>query len=81
MCQSAVFKANQCKKRNPVHQRFDVRNWDVAVDTSLYLCLPVVSVVCSTWSHQMSLIAMICTGKSLDFTAIAYQLIEFKLKF
>ena len=34
MCQSAVFKSNQCEKRNPVHQRFDVRNWDGAVDTS-----------------------------------------------
>ena len=34
MCQSAVFKSNQCEKHNPVHQRFDVRNRDGAVDTS-----------------------------------------------
>ena len=33
-CQSAVFKSNQCEKRNPVQQRFDVRNRDGAVDTS-----------------------------------------------
>ena len=37
MCQSAVFKSNQCEKRNPVHQRFDVRNRDGAVDTTLAL--------------------------------------------
>ena len=36
MCLSAVFKSNQCEKRNPVHQRFDVRNRDGAVDTSLF---------------------------------------------
>ena len=35
--QSAVFILNQCEKRNPVHQRFDVRNWDGAVDTTLLL--------------------------------------------
>ena len=34
MCQSAVFKSNQCKKRNPVQLRFDVRNRDGAVDTT-----------------------------------------------
>ena len=33
-CQSAVFKLNQCEKRNPVQQRFDVRNQDSAVDTT-----------------------------------------------
>ena len=32
--ESAVFKSNQCEKRNPVQQRFDVRNWDGAVDTT-----------------------------------------------
>ena len=36
MCQSAVFKSNQCEKRNPVQQRFDVRNRDDAVDTTFF---------------------------------------------
>ena len=35
-CQIAVFKSNQREKRNQVHQRFDVRNWDGAGDTSLF---------------------------------------------
>ena len=35
MRQSAVFKLNQCEKRNPVHQRFDARNRDGAVDTTV----------------------------------------------
>ena len=34
MCQSAVFKSDQCEKRNLVQQQFDVRNRDGAVDTS-----------------------------------------------
>ena len=33
---SAVFKSNQCEKRNPMQQRFDVRNRDGAVDTSFF---------------------------------------------
>ena len=36
MCEIAVFKSNQCEKRNPVHQRFDVRNQDGAGDTSFF---------------------------------------------
>ena len=36
MCQIAVFESSQCEKRNPVHQRFDVRNRDGAGDTSKF---------------------------------------------
>ena len=39
ICQNAVFKSNQCEKRNLVQQRFDVRNRDGAVDTSLFFQL------------------------------------------
>ena len=34
MHQSAVFKSNQCEKRNPVQQGFDVGNRDGALDTT-----------------------------------------------
>ena len=39
LVKSAVFKSNQCKKCNLVHQQFDVRNRYGAVDTSLGLTL------------------------------------------
>ena len=36
MHQSAVFKSNQCEKRNPVQQEFDVGNRDGALDTTFF---------------------------------------------
>ena len=39
MHQSAIFKSNQCEKRNLVQQGFDVGNRDGALDTTFIITI------------------------------------------
>ena len=51
MHQSAVFKSNQCEKRNPVQQGFDVGNRDGALDTTYKYSVIITIIIITALFH------------------------------